>query len=452
MSDFEIVTIDPSEVLDRTLTTMEEYVGEALYPGDERRIFAEAMVAVHAQLANIMNDASKQTMLKYARGKVLDALGERLGVTRLPGASAHCTIRFSVQTPLEQDVEIPKFTKVTSDSTHYFAIPERVVLTAGTYWVESIAYAVNVGADYNGFTAGSITQLVDKVPYISKVQNMDETSGGDDGEPYTNAGDDRFRERIREAPNKLSCAGPRGAYQYWGLTSTKKIRDLQCVSEYETVRANYPVYDGNKLFIGGSHLVQDTLAIFLDGKQTADYKATYDNDLMVVTLGDSFKDETSVYIEIMRTLEGHVKIFPLMESGYTLDDEVKKEILSVLDDEKIRPMTDFVEVEAPHEVPFDIDITYTVTPTTESMLKEKIESSGGIIDQYIDWQTSKLGRDINPDTLRQLMLSAGWEDQSISGVLSVEITSPEKKELDSTEVAAFSGRKNINHIVKTGVI
>ena len=126
MSDFEIVTIDPSEVLDRTLTTMEEYVGEALYPGDERRIFAEAMVAVHAQLANIMNDASKQTMLKYARGKVLDALGERLGVTRLPGASAHCTIRFSVQTPLEQDVEIPKFTKVTSDSTHYFAIPERV--------------------------------------------------------------------------------------------------------------------------------------------------------------------------------------------------------------------------------------------------------------------------------------------------------------------------------------
>ena len=281
---------------------------------------------------------------------------------------------------------------------------------------------------------------------------MDETSGGDDGEPYTNAGDDRFRERIREAPNKLSCAGPRGAYQYWGLTSTKKIRDLQCVSEYETVRANYPVYDGNKLFIGGSHLVQDTLAVFLDGEQTADYKATYDNDLMVVTLGDSFKDETSVYIEIMRTLEGHVKIFPLMESGYTLDDEVKKEILSVLDDEKIRPMTDFVEVEAPHEVPFDIDITYTVTPTTESMLKEKIESSGGIIDQYIDWQTSKLGRDINPDTLRQLMLSAGWEDQSISGVLSVEITSPGKKELDSTEVAVFSGRKNINHIAKTGVI
>ena len=36
MSDFEIVTIDPSEVLDRTLTAMEEYVGEALYPGCPR--------------------------------------------------------------------------------------------------------------------------------------------------------------------------------------------------------------------------------------------------------------------------------------------------------------------------------------------------------------------------------------------------------------------------------
>lgn len=446
-----LTPIDAEAIHDKIFKKLTEVTGPLPY-GDERNMFGQGLTAVFTTYAALVNDCAKQVMLQYARGEVLDALGARLGVTRLSGTPAHCTVRFNVQTTMDQDIEIPKYTKVTSDSVHYFAIPETIILKAGTYYVESIAYCTVDGEEGNNITAGSLSQLVDKVPYISSVTNLEDTTGGDDGEPYTTVGDNKFRERIRVAPNKLSCAGPRGAYQYWGLTSTKKIRDLQCVSEYETVRANYPVYDGNKLFIGGSHLVQDTLEVFLDGEQTDDYKATYDNDLMVVTLGDSFKDETSVYIEIMRTLEGHVKIVPLMEEGKVLDAEVKKEILSVLDDETIRPMTDYVEVEAPHEVPFDIELSYTVTPSTEKELTEKIESDGGAIDKYVDWQTSKLGRDINPDTLRQLIISSVWTDGAVNGALNVDIVSPKLQELDNTEVAVFSGNKNISHKVKTGVI
>ena len=452
MSDFHIIDCDTEKIYDDILTNLEKHVGEPLYPGDERRYFGEAIALLFTQMYSIADDAGKQTMLKYARGETLDAIGARLDVTRRTGKPAHCTVRFGVQTPLDQDIEIPKYTKVTSDSTHYFAIPETIILKAGTYYVESIAYATVNGEDANNIMAGNLYQLVDKVPYISSVTNIDATSGGDDGEPYTTAGDNKFRERIRVAPNKLSCAGPRGAYQYWGLTSTDAIRDLQCVSEHEIMRTNFPVISG-RLFIGGSHLDPDTLVIFdQDGKISTDYTKDYTNDLLTVTLGNSIKGQSSLYVEIYRTLEGHVKIVPLLEKGKVLDAELKREILSVLDDEKIRPMTDFVEVEAPHEVTFDIELSYTVTPGTEKEMVEKIEDSGGAVDQYIEWQTSKLGRDINPDTLRQLIISSAWTDGLINGALNVEIVSPTLKELDNTEVAVFSGKKKISHQVKTGVI
>ena len=41
------------------------------------------------------------------------------------------------------------------------------------------------GTKFNGYAAGTITTLVDLIPYIESVTNLTETAGGDDGEPYT---------------------------------------------------------------------------------------------------------------------------------------------------------------------------------------------------------------------------------------------------------------------------
>ena len=72
MNDF--IETDAKKIYDRIITGVEGYVGESLYPGDERRIFADAIAAVFVSLFNQMNDAAKQKMLQYARGDVLDAL------------------------------------------------------------------------------------------------------------------------------------------------------------------------------------------------------------------------------------------------------------------------------------------------------------------------------------------------------------------------------------------
>jgi hypothetical protein len=42
--------------------------------------------------------------------------------------------------------------------------------------------------------------MVDLIPYISSAENITISGGGDDGEPYNEIGDDKYRERIRLSP------------------------------------------------------------------------------------------------------------------------------------------------------------------------------------------------------------------------------------------------------------
>ena len=47
----------------------------------------------------VLNDVGRQTLLRYARGEVLDAIGERQDVKRLEGTPAKTTMRFSAECP-----------------------------------------------------------------------------------------------------------------------------------------------------------------------------------------------------------------------------------------------------------------------------------------------------------------------------------------------------------------
>ena len=85
-----------------------------LYPGDERRIFGEGLVAVFVALYNSLDDTGRQTLLRYARGEVLDAIGERLDVHRLEGSPAKTTMRFSVSTPQPNSRMLLSFTSAIS--------------------------------------------------------------------------------------------------------------------------------------------------------------------------------------------------------------------------------------------------------------------------------------------------------------------------------------------------
>lgn len=228
-TDFDFVETDSAKIYTAIVGSLMDYCDEALYPGDERRIFGEALVAVFVALYSEFNDKMKQRTLQSARGAVLDAIGERYGVERVKPSSASATFRFSVPISQSENIIIPAGTRVTTDGSVYFATQETAVLAAGSLSIDLLGVCTSGGSAYNGFTAGSIATLVDLIPYIGSVENITVSTGGDDGEPYTVEGDDRFRERIRLAPSAQSTAGPESAYRFFVLSADPDIVDVAVV-------------------------------------------------------------------------------------------------------------------------------------------------------------------------------------------------------------------------------
>lgn len=377
MADFDFVETDSAKLYTSIIGSLMDNCNEALYPGDERRIFGEAIVALFVSLYSEFNDKMKQRTLQYARGAVLDALGDRYNVSRVEPTSASAVFRFSVSDAQAENIIIPTGTRITSDGSMYFATDETAVLSAGDSYVDIVGTCSEGGAAYNGLAPGMVATLVDLIPYISGVENITATAGGADGEPYTEAGDESYKERIRLAPAALSTAGPESAYRYFVMSADPNIIDvaIECPEDQPNV----------------------------------------------------------------------VNLYPLMTGGELPGEDVLEKILTVLGDD-VRPMTDKVNAIAPTVVEYDVEIKYYTTKDNEAATIEAIEGEGGAIDQYNEWQTAALGRDINPDQLRRFVLAPA----SGTGALRIDVVKPTYEELSKSQIAKLSGVPIVTHEVVTG--
>lgn len=447
MGELNFIDTDAKKVNDTVLEELENGVNEPLYPGDERRIFGEALAATIVAVYNSVNDACRQKMLRYARGDVLDALGENRDVKRLDPSYSTVTLRFGVSEPVGSNIVIPAGLRVTGDFVHYFLTDATVVLYAGASNIEVTATAENGGAEYNDIAPGEISNIVDvsEVPLIDYVANTTVSAGGGDKEQ-----DEPYRERIREAENKLSTAGPAKAYKYWALTANPLVSDAVVESETERIARTLKIY-ASHAFQGGANLLPETLAVYLpngaEGVAGVDYTATYDDELLTLALSGSLSKEPEVKIEITRKMYGRVKIVPICAGGDLPDEDILEDVLRVCSSDDVRPLTDMVQVEAPSVETYDIELTYYTTKASESEVVKNVEGSDGAISRYIYWQGSSLDQDINPDELRKLILCPHWKE-GLTGATRVTITKPEYKELPSTTVAKFSGNLKVQHIVK----
>ncbi|MDE6727912.1 MAG: baseplate J/gp47 family protein [Oscillospiraceae bacterium] len=114
---------------------------------------------------------------------------------------------------------------------------------------------------------------------------------------------------------------------------------------------------------------------------------------------------------------GHVEIYAIMDDGTIADSGTKQDILKACNDDRVRPLTDIVEVCDPEEVEFDVKLTYYVDQSTQKSLMDIETAVNAAVAEFVAWQTAKIGRDINPTQLVWLL--------SNSGIKRAEITSPE---------------------------
>lgn len=259
---FDFVQTDAAQIYTTVMNWLMDSVNEPLYPGDERRIYGEALIFVLVNVYNEMNDTAKQRTLQYARGYVLDALGERVGAVRLQPSPAYDTFRFTLSAAQAQNIIIPAGTRITPDGNVYFVTDETAIIQAGQTFVDVLAVCTTTGTDYNDMPAGTIKTLVDLIPYIATVSNLNGTTGGDDGEPYTTEGDDRFRERIRLAPSSFSVAGPLAAYRYYALSADPDIIDVNISSPTANNIVIVPLMEGGT--IPDEDTIQKVKDVFAD--------------------------------------------------------------------------------------------------------------------------------------------------------------------------------------------
>ena len=101
--------------------------------------------------------------------------------------------------------------------------------------------------------------------------------------------------------------------------------------------------------------------------------------------------------------------------------------LAYLKNNPIIPLTDKDQIAPPDVVKYDIKATYYIGRSDINNLaaiKSAIEAAK---DTYIEWQKTKIGRDINPDTLTEFVRAAGGK--------RVVIESPAFQVVPETSVA-----------------
>jgi len=104
---------------------------------------------------------------------------------------------------------------------------------------------------------------------------------------------------------------------------------------------------------------------------------------------------------------GVVNIYALMQDGTPATAEVKRAIYDACNAEEVRPLTDYVSVCDPEQVNYNIDLTYYV-PNDTTLSAADIQSAvQSAVDGFVAWQCGRLGRDINPSKLYQMLMAAG---------------------------------------------
>lgn len=242
MSDLNFIEVDANKIYQMVISALEEGVKEDLYPGDERKIYGEALVAVVVALFSAVNDSCRQRLLRYARGETLDALGESRGIERIAAQRATTTLEFFIEEEFGQNIIIPEGTRATSDGIRFFATDKSVVLEAGGTSVSVSATAAEGGSDFNGSAIGVIATMVDQIPFVDGVRNTTVSSGGAEEET-----DDAYRERIRTNSAALSTAGPANTYKYWAMTADPLVADADISSPSPGVVMIKPICTGGEL-------------------------------------------------------------------------------------------------------------------------------------------------------------------------------------------------------------
>ena len=137
---------------------------------------------------------------------------------------------------------------------------------------------------------------------------------------------------------------------------------------------------------------------------------------------------------------GRVTGYIAMKDGTEPSETYLSEITAAIRGKRNRPMTDCLSVSLPDAAEYAIDMTYFISSSNaprEAEIKEKVAAA---IEEYIEWQSCRIGRDIDPSELTRLVKNAG--------AARVSVLSPVYTALQRGEYSEENGDYNAVQIAR----
>ena len=132
-------------------------------------------------------------------------------------------------------------------------------------------------------------------------------------------------------------------------------------------------------------------------------------------------------VSVFSPSPGVVKVVFLLKDGKIPNPQMIELVRKHLSDEKVRPLTDQVIVEAPQVVNYDINLTYYIHKKDKALISRIQERVNNAIQDFINWTKTKIGRDVLPEELIRRVKEAG--------AYRVELQSPQYLQINQEQVA-----------------
>ena len=223
-------------------STVEELLGRKLARADPLRLFLRGVEAVIQQQRLLIDQCAKMNLLAYSTGDYLDHLGALVGVERMSATAATVTMELTLSALRSKATVIPRGVRFTAGDGVYFALDEDLTIPKNTLSMPARATCTARGPSGNWYDVGEINQIVDPQPFLQSAVNITASDGGADIES-----DDALRERIHEAPESFSVAGPYGAYRWFAMSASALISDVAVTSPEPGVVRIVPLMSGGEL-------------------------------------------------------------------------------------------------------------------------------------------------------------------------------------------------------------
>jgi len=377
--------ISYTDILSSLKDTYQTSTGVSLYPSDDITFLLEIIAYQRMVLEYGIMHESKQNLLAYAKGGRLDHIAAMCGLTRLEATCAVSTFRFQFVSH-GNAIIIPKQFQIAKDDIIFETTHEHLVASDQTT-ADIQLQCTQAGTIGNGYIAGEINQIVQPMADLSQAENITVSSGGAETES-----DDAFRNRIQLFPESISAAGPEKAYIFLAKSCHPDIIDVSVSTPTNSMTELVNTVD--------SYLTQGGLSHAQIGQL------------------------------IRPLMPGTVNIYPLMRGGVSPSNDVLDVIQTYFDQSPKIPLCDFVFVQAPEQVSYEIDISIIADDSGQvGQIQAEAETALAAICKQ--WRET-LGHDIIPEDL----LAAC---QNIPGVYRTTVTAPNYLEVDHFQYPVVSG-------------